>query len=80
MTPSAPFSVTVNGGSTATDWIATYTPAAPNAPAPMDWQYVPLPRPTTRTVTAPSGAGTYEVRLFANNTFAFIGSCTFQVN
>ena len=80
VTRNTTYMATVTGGSSAKDWLAQYTPGSPNSPAPAGWQYVPLPRPTTRTVTAPSGAGNYEVRLFANDTYTFIGSCTFQVN
>ena len=30
-------------------------------------------------MTAPAAGGTYVLRLFANDTFTLIGSCTFQV-
>ena len=30
-------------------------------------------------MTAPAAHGTYELRLFANDTFTLIGSCTYQV-
>ena len=30
-------------------------------------------------MTAPATAGTYELRLFANDTYTLIGSCTYQV-
>ena len=37
--------------------------------------YVPLPRPTSVTLTAPGVPGNYELRLFANDGFTLIGSC-----
>jgi len=40
---------------------------------------VPLPRPATVSMTAPASGGTYELRLFANDAFTLIGSCTYQV-
>ena len=30
-------------------------------------------------MTAPAAPGTYELRLFANDTWTLIGSCTYQV-
>ena len=77
--PGGSYTTTVNAGSSATDWLAQYTPGAPNSPWIGQFHYVPLPRPRTMTVTAPGTAGNYELRLFANDTFTMIGSCTFQV-
>ena len=37
------------------------------------WKYVPLPRPATVTMTAPGTAGTYELRLLANDSYTTIG-------
>jgi subtilisin-like proprotein convertase family protein len=77
--PGATFSATVNGGSSAMDWIAQYASGAPNSPLPMGWSYVSLPRPQTKTFVAPATLGTYELRLFANDTFTLIGTCPFMV-
>jgi ribosomal protein L35AE/L33A len=77
--PGASFTTTLSGGSSATDWIASYLVGAPGSPVPP-YQYVPLPRPITQAVTAPGTAGTYELRLSANDTFALIGFCTYQVS
>jgi parallel beta-helix repeat protein len=73
------YSATVTAGASAKDWVAQYTPASPNSPWIGQFKYVPLPRPQTISMTAPAPAGTYELRLFANDTFTSIGSCTFQV-
>ena len=80
VTPGSAFSVTVSGGSSVKDWVANYPIGAPVAPAPPGWQYVPLPRPAMRTMTAPTTVGLYEVRLFANDGFSLIGSCTYQAS
>src|SRR6185436_6191618 len=77
--PGGSYTATVNAGSSAKDWVAQYTPGSPNNPWIGQFKYVPLPRPTTVTMTAPATAGTYELRLFANDTFTSIGSCTVQV-
>ena len=77
--PGATVSTTVTGGVSAKDWIASYAPGAPNAPWIGQFKYVPLPRPASLTMTAPAAAGTYQLRLLANDTFALIGSCTYQV-
>ena len=76
--PGATFATTVSGGSSARDWMASYPAGAPNTPVPP-YQYVPLPRPAERTVTAPSATGSYELRLFADDGYALIGACTYQV-
>jgi hypothetical protein len=75
----AKYTATVNTGSSATDWVAQYTPGSPDRPWIGAFKYVPLPRPAAVTLTAPAAAGTYELRLFANDTMTRIGSCTFQV-
>ena len=75
----ATFSTTVSGGVSAKDWIASYAPGAPNAPWIGQFKYVPLPRPASLTMTAPGAAGTYQLRLLANDAFVLIGSCTYQV-
>jgi len=77
--PGASFSATVTVGSSAKDWIASYVPGSPNTPWLGAWKYVPLPRPATVSMTAPATAGTYDLRLFANDAFTMIGSCTYQV-
>ena len=78
--PGASFATNVSGGSSANDWIALYSLGAPSNPAPSNWRYVPLPRPNTQTFTAPTQVGTYELRLFSNNSFNLIGSCQFPVS
>jgi hypothetical protein len=78
VTASTPFTTTVNGGSSSLDWVASYAPGAPGSPVPP-YQYVPLPRPATRTLTAPAAPGPYEVRLYANDRFGLIGSCSYTV-
>ena len=78
--PGASFNTTVSGGTTAKDWMASYVPGAPNSTWQGQFKYVPLPRPTIVTMTAPATAGTYDLRLFANDTFTVIGSCTYQVS
>jgi len=77
--PGASFSATVTVGSSAKDWIASYVPGSPNTPWLGAFKYVPLPRPATVSMTAPATAGTYDLRLFANDAFTMIGSCTYQV-
>src|SRR4029079_11971333 len=78
--PGASFNATVNGGSSAMDWVATYALGAPSNSAWLGtFQYVSLPRPATRSMIAPATGGTYDLRLFANNAFTLIGSCTYQV-
>ena len=77
--PGATFSTTVSGGVTAKDWIASFAPGAPNTTWIGQFKYAPLPRPASLTMTAPAAAGTYQLRLLANDAFALIGSCTYQV-
>lgn len=77
--PNGSYTTTVNGGTSAKDWIAQYTPGSPSNPWIGAWKYVPLPRPATVTMTAPGAPGAYELRLFANSGYTVIGSCTFQV-
>ena len=73
------YTATVNAGSAAADWVAQYTPGSPDRPWIGAFKYVPLPRPAAVSLTAPAAAGSYELRLFANDTMTLIGSCTFQV-
>jgi hypothetical protein len=77
--PGGSYTTTVSAGSSAKDWVAQYTPGAPNNPWIGQYKYVPLPRPATVPMTAPAAVGNYELRLFANDGFTAIGSCTFQV-
>ena len=60
------------------DWVASYAVGAPGWPV-QPYQYVPLPRPQTLTLTAPATVGMYEVRLYANDGFVLIGTCPYQV-
>ena len=78
VSPGATFMTTVTGGSSNRDWVASYASGQPPTPVPP-WQYVPLPRPATVTMTAPPTTGTYDLRLFAKNGFGLIGACSFQV-
>src|SRR5262249_18052598 len=73
------YTTTVIRGSPAKDWVAQYLPGSPNNTWIGTFKYGPLPRPATVTMTAPTTTGPYELRLFANDTFTLIGSCTFQV-
>jgi hypothetical protein len=75
--PGASFTATVHGGTSATDWIALYAAGQPNGALPSNWRYVPLPRPNTQTFTAPGSTGSFELRLFANDTFTLIATCPF---
>ena len=77
--PNGSYTTTVSAGSAAKDWVAQYTPGSPNNLWIGQWKYVPLPRPATVTMTAPGTAGTYDLRLLANDGFVLIGSCTLQV-
>ncbi len=79
VSPNGSYTATVGAGSSAKDWVAQYTPGSPNSTWIGQWKYVPLPRPATVTMTAPATGGTYDLRLFANDEFTVIGSCTFQV-
>jgi hypothetical protein len=73
------YTATVSGGSSAKDWVAHYTPGSPNNPWIGQWQYVPLPRPSTVTMVAPGTPGNYELRLLANDGFTAIGACVVTV-
>ena len=75
VTPGASFSSTVTGGGSASDRVASFLPGTPNTSWIGQYEYVPLPRPASVTITAPTAAGTYELRLLANR----IGFCTYQV-
>ena len=77
--PGASFTATVTGGSSALDWIAMYAQGAPNSPVPPNWRYVPLPRPNNQTFTASMTPGSYELRLFQNDSYTVLGKCPFQV-
>jgi hypothetical protein len=77
--PGASFTTTVTGGASIKDWVATFLPAAPNTTWLGQYQYVSLPRPAMAGLIAPAVAGTYEVRLLANDTYNPISSCTYQV-
>src|SRR6185295_16106875 len=79
VTAGSAFNATVSGGSSAKDWVASYVPGAPNTSWLGAFKYVSLPRPAAVSLTAPATSGTYELRLFANDTFNRIGSCTYQV-
>ena len=79
VTRNTSYTATVTGGTAAKDWVAQYTPGSPNNPWIGQWQYVPLPRPSMVTMVAPGTPGNYELRLFANDGFTLIGSCTYQV-
>jgi hypothetical protein len=78
VTASTTFTATINGGTSPMDWVASYAPGAPGSPVPP-YQYVPMPRPATRTLTAPAAPGPYEVRLYANDGFGLIGTCPYTV-
>ena len=77
--PGAAFTATVNGGSSARDWVASYAAGRSNNRRAAPRQVVPLPRPAVVAMTAPGRAGSYELRLFADATFTLIGSCTYHV-
>lgn len=80
VSPGASLAATVNGGGSSLDWVGIY-PAGQAASSPwLAYRYVPLPRPAAVSFTAPSAAGAYELRLFANNGFARLGSCPFSVS
>ena len=75
----AAYSVTATAGSSALDWVSQFVVEGPNSPFINGYQYVPLPRPQTLSLTAPSAPGVYEARLFANDGSSVIGSCLIQV-
>ena len=73
--------VTITGGTASRlDWAGIYTPSGGNTQY-IDWKYLnntktapsSAIRPATITFTAPT-AGTYEFRLFANDTYTLITS------
>jgi hypothetical protein len=76
--PRAHFPVTVNGGSSKKDWVQSYAVGAPDKPA-RDFKYVPLPRPAQKTLQASATPGSYEVRLFADDGWVLLGTCSYQV-
>jgi hypothetical protein len=79
VTAGASFSVIAGAGSSTTDWTALYAAGAADTPIPANWRYVPLPRPNTQSFTASSTTGSYQVRLFANDTYTLLGTCNVQV-
>jgi Calx-beta domain len=79
VSPGASFNVTVNGGSSARDWVALYGSGAGDMPVPQNWKYAPLPRPSTLTFKASTTIGNYEARLFANDGYTRIAVCAYQV-
>jgi hypothetical protein len=79
VTRNTTYTATVTGGSSAKDWLGQYTPGSPNFPWIGQYQYAPLPRPSTVTMVAPGTPGNYELRLFANDGFTMIGSCAVAV-
>jgi hypothetical protein len=80
LAPGASFTTTVSGGSSSTDWVAMYpTGQSSNTPWIGPYHYVPLPRPANVGFNAPATSGSYELRLFANDTFTLLGSCPFSV-
>lgn len=77
-----PFSVTLaNGPANPTDWVALYQTGAPSG-AYLKWQFMngttapPSAGSAGATLqfTAPSTAGTYEVRWFSSNTFTTLAT------
>jgi len=77
--PGASFNVTVSAGNSSTDWLAVYPDGAANN-AYLSWVYVPLPRPRVVSLAASTTAGSYDVRLWANNSTAtLLGACDVQV-
>jgi hypothetical protein len=76
--PRRLFPVIVNGGGSRLDWVASYSIGAPDKPR-RAYKYVPKVRPRTVQLNAPVAPGTYEVRLFENDTFVRLGTCTYEV-
>ena len=77
VSPGGVISVTVaNGPGNGWDWVALHSTTAPDGTF-VDWMYMsgtrtqPSPGLTNATIqlTAPATPGTYNVRLFANNTY-----------
>lgn len=77
VTPGSTIPATVTGGpGNATDWVALAVQGAPNS-AYVTWQYLngstvpPSTGLTSSTVgfTLPAGTATYEIRLFASNSY-----------
>jgi len=74
--PGGTIAVQVLGGSSATDWLALYPNSSVAPSAYLSWGYVPLPRPQTVNMTAPLTVGTYNIRLWPNNTATgMLASC-----
>jgi len=77
--PGGTIPILVLGGSSATDWLGWYPEGAVNS-AYTAWAYVPLPRPQTVDMAAPATPGTYNLRLFANNSLTdVLDSCDIAV-
>ena len=68
---SEAIAVQVIGGSSSTDWVALYPHGAANN-GYLRWMYVPLSRPQTVSLAAPTTGGTYDIRLWANNSTAVL--------
>ena len=72
--PGAPITVTLtNGTGNSGDWLAFAPTGAPNT-SYLTYVYVGAVTTRTWTVTAPSTTGTYEFRLFSNNTYSRIAT------
>jgi PKD repeat protein len=65
--PGALVRVAVTTGTGWRDWVGVFTPGAPSN-VYLDWRYVPLPRPSSVTFTAPTAPGLYDVRLYGSQT------------
>lgn len=79
----AQLSVSWNGisGPTSTDWIALYSAGAPDW-AVRAWRYTNGAAAGSTTLAVPFGTppGSYDVRLFANNSYTRLGSATVTVS
>lgn len=77
--PGGTLAVGAFGGSTMTDWLGLYPKGAADIEYTA-WEYVPLPRPTTVNLIAPTTPGNYEIRFWANNTAILqLGACNIVV-
>jgi hypothetical protein len=65
---------------TAYDWVALYAAGAPDW-AVKAWKYTGGARTGSTSLTVPWGTapGTYEVRLFANNSYTRLGTVSLTV-
>src|SRR5207245_1284971 len=82
VSPGATVTASVsNGPGNAHDWIAVFPTGAPST-GYLDWKYLnntriaPSTGVTTATVTfpMPSTTGTYEIRLYLNDTYTLVGT------